>query len=80
MIKKIKRLLTLRRIKKTNRALKHIMLGDCSISHIENLNIKDGCRIESDCRFVSALNGILEVGNKTLVTVGAIINEEEILL
>jgi len=71
IIKKIKRLLTLIRIKKANRALKHIMLGDFSISHIENFIIKDGCRIGDGC-LINAGGG-LEMGHNVILAPNVVI-------
>lgn len=71
IIKKIKRLLTLRRIKKANKELKHIMLGYSSISHIENFIIKDGCRIGDGC-LINAGGG-LEIGHNVILAPNVVI-------
>ena len=55
---------------------KVLILGEIDLRNRESGKIifKDGCRIESNCRFVSAREGTVQVGSNTLVTMGAIIN------
>jgi acetyltransferase-like isoleucine patch superfamily enzyme len=71
IIKKIKRLLILKRIKKANKSLKHIMIGDFSISHIENFIVKDGCRIGDGC-MINAGGG-LEMGHNVILAPNVVI-------
>lgn len=71
IVKKLKRLLMLRRIKKVNGSLKYLMLGYCSISHIEKLSISDGCRIGDGC-LINAGGG-LEIGNNVILAPNVVI-------
>lgn len=52
------------------------ILGKIDLRNRENgkIIIEDDCKIESDCRFVSAREGTIKIGKGSIVTMGAIIN------
>ena len=52
------------------------ILGKIDIRNRENGKIifKDGVIIEGDCRFVSAMDGVIEVKKNAIITKGAIMN------
>ena len=52
------------------------ILGEIDLRNRENgkIIIEDNCKIESNCRFVSAREGIIKIGKGTAITTGAIIN------
>ncbi len=52
------------------------ILGKIDLRNRENGKIifEDNCKIESDCRFVSARDGTIQIGKGTTVTMGAILN------
>jgi len=52
------------------------ILGKIDLRNRENgkIIIKNNVTIEGDCRFVSAKNGIIEIGENTIITKGAIMN------
>lgn len=71
IFKKFKRMLMLKRIKNVNSSLKYLLLGNCSISNIENFLIGDGCRIGDGC-LINAGGG-LEMGNNVILAPNVII-------
>jgi acetyltransferase-like isoleucine patch superfamily enzyme len=52
------------------------ILGDIDLRNRENGRIvfRDNVTVEGDCRFVSARNGVIEIGEGSIVTTHAIIN------
>ena len=52
------------------------ILGRIDLRNRENgkIKIQEGCKIEADTRFVSARNGLIDIGKGTTVTMGAVIN------
>ena len=52
------------------------ILGEIDLRNRENgkIIIEDHCKIESNCRFVSAREGTIKIGKGTIITAGAIIN------
>ena len=52
------------------------ILGEIDLRNRENgkIIIEDNCKIESNCRFVSAREGTIKIGKGTVITTGAIIN------
>ena len=52
------------------------ILGKIDIRNRENgkIVIEDFCKIESDCRFVSAREGTIHIGGVSTITTGAILN------
>jgi acetyltransferase-like isoleucine patch superfamily enzyme len=58
-------------IRKVNPSLKYLMLGNCSISHIENLTIGNGCRIGDGC-LINAGGG-LDIGNNVVFAPNVVI-------
>jgi maltose O-acetyltransferase len=67
----VKRMLMHKQIKSVNRSLKYLMLGNCSISHIEKLIIGEGCRIGDGC-LINAGGG-LEIGNNVIFAPNVVI-------
>lgn len=60
-----------KQIKSVNRSLKYLLLGNCSISHIEKLIIGEGCRIGDGC-LINAGGG-LEIGNNVIFAPNVVI-------
>tara|TARA_B100000965_G_scaffold32366_1_gene23930 strand:- start:15820 stop:16419 length:600 start_codon:yes stop_codon:yes gene_type:complete len=52
------------------------ILGKIDLRNRENGKIifEDNCKIEKDCRFVSARDGIIKIGKGSTITMGAVIN------
>ncbi len=52
------------------------ILGRIDLRNRENGRIifEDNCKIEKDCRFVSAREGIIKIGKGSTITMGAVIN------
>lgn len=52
------------------------ILGKIDLRNRENGRIifEDNCKIEKDCRFVSARNGTIKIGKGSTITMGAVIN------
>lgn len=52
------------------------ILGKIDLRNRENGRIifEDNCKIEKDCRFVSARDGTIKIGKGSTVTMGAVIN------
>lgn len=55
---------------------KALILGEIDLRIRENgkIIIEDGCKIEKDCRLVSARDGIIKISENSTLTTGAIIN------
>ena len=55
---------------------KAIILGEIDLRNRENgkIILEDDCKIEGNCRFVSARNGTIKIGKGSTITTGAIIN------
>lgn len=60
-----------KQIKSVNRSLKYLLLGNCSISHIEKLIIGEGCRIGDGC-LINAGGG-LEMGHNVILAPNVVI-------
>ena len=55
---------------------KVLIMGEIDLRIRENgkIEIEDGCKIEKDCRLVSARDGIIKISENSTITIGAIIN------